>query len=87
MQNSSLKKGLNKRHVFFIALGSAIGTGLFYGSAGAIKLAGPIVLLAYCISGVMAFMVMRALGEMVLHNPLPGSFGRYASNYIGPFAG
>ncbi|WP_297323444.1 amino acid permease [uncultured Bartonella sp.] len=87
MQKSSLKKGLNKRHVFFIALGSAIGTGLFYGSAGAIKVAGPIVLLAYCISGVMAFMVMRALGEMVLHSPLPGSFGRYASNYMGPLAG
>ncbi|WP_455481580.1 amino acid permease [Bartonella sp. B35(2025)] len=87
MGRRSLKKGLNKRHVFFIALGSAIGTGLFYGSAGAIKLAGPIVLLAYCISGVMAFMVMRALGEMVLHNPLPGSFGRYASTYITPLAG
>ncbi|OLY45278.1 histidine transporter [Bartonella apis] len=87
MQNSSLKQGLNKRHVFFIALGSAIGTGLFYGSAGAIKVAGPSVLLAYCISGVMAFMVMRALGEMVLHNPLPGSFGRYASNYMSPFSG
>ncbi|WP_295962798.1 amino acid permease [uncultured Bartonella sp.] len=87
MQNSSLKKGLSKRHVFFIALGSAIGTGLFYGSAGAIKVAGPSVLLAYCISGVMAFMVMRALGEMVLHNPLPGSFGRYASNYMSPFSG
>ena len=87
MQNSSLKKGLSKRHVFFIALGSAIGTGLFYGSAGAIKVAGPSVLLAYCISGVMAFMVMRALGEMVLHNPLPGSFGRYASNYMNPFSG
>lgn len=87
MQNSSLKQGLSKRHVFFIAFGSAIGTGLFYGSAGAIKVAGPIVLLAYCISGVMAFMVMRALGEMVLHNPLPGSFGRYASNYMGSLAG
>lgn len=87
MQTGSLKQGLNKRHVFFIAFGSAIGTGLFYGSAGAIKLAGPIVLLAYFISGIMAFLVMRALGEMVLHNPLPGSFGRYASNYISPFAG
>ncbi|MHC5306544.1 amino acid permease [Bartonella sp. LJL80] len=87
MDRRSLKKGLNRRHVFFIALGSAIGTGLFYGSAGAIKLAGPIVLLAYCIAGVMAFMVMRALGEMALRNPLPGSFGRYASVYITPLAG
>ncbi|WP_336293810.1 amino acid permease [Bartonella sp. CB169] len=87
MGRRGLKKGLNKRHIFFIALGSTIGTGLFYGSASAIKLAGPIVLLAYCISGVMAFMVMRALGEMAIRNPLPGSFCRYASAYITPLAG
>lgn len=86
-QNSSLKKGLNKRHIFFIAIGSAIGTGLFYGSAGAIKMAGPAVLLAYCVAGAAVFMVMRALGEMVLHKPLAGSFGSYATMYLGPLAG
>lgn len=84
---AELKKGLNRRHILFIALGSGIGTGLFYGSAGAIKLAGPSVLLVYAISGIIAFMVMRALGEMVLTNPLAGSFGRYAANYISPLAG
>lgn len=86
-KNHELKKGLSKRHIFFIALGSAIGTGLFYGSASAIKLAGPSVLFAYLIAGIAAFMVMRALGEMALHNPLSGSFGRYAANYISPLAG
>lgn len=87
MDKNELKQGLNKRHIMFIALGSAIGTGLFYGSASAIKLAGPSVLLAYLISGIVVFIVMRALGEMVIHKPLPGSFGRYASNYITPLAG
>ena len=82
-----LKRGLNPRHIFFIALGSAIGTGLFYGSAKAIQLAGPAVILAYLCAGAAVFMVMRALGEMVLHKPIPGAFGGYASHYIGPLAG
>ncbi|EIW8565245.1 amino acid permease, partial [Klebsiella pneumoniae] len=57
-----LLRGLNARHIRFIALGSAIGTGLFYGSASAIKAAGPAVLLAYLIGGAAVFIVMRALG-------------------------
>ncbi|UNE54773.1 amino acid permease [Bartonella machadoae] len=87
MVTNELKRGMNKRQVIFLALGSAIGTGLFYGSAQAIKLAGPSVLIAYCISGLAIFMVVRALGEMIIHNPLPGSFARYAANYISPLAG
>ena len=55
-----LLRGLNARHIRFIALGSAIGTGLFYGSASAIKAAGPAVLLAYLIGGAAVFIVMRA---------------------------
>jgi histidine transporter len=70
-----------------MALGSAIGTGLFYGSASAIQMAGPAVLLAYLIGGAAVFMVMRALGEMAVHNPVSGSFGQYASTYLGPMAG
>ncbi|WP_413154688.1 amino acid permease [Bartonella sp. cb54] len=87
MVKNELKRGMSKRQVIFLALGSAIGTGLFYGSAQAIRLAGPSVLIAYCISGLVIFMVMRALGEMIIHNPLPGSFARYAANYISPLAG
>jgi L-asparagine transporter-like permease len=71
----------------FIALGSAIGTGLFYGSASAIKAAGPAVLLAYLIGGAAVFIVMRALGEMAVRNPVSGSFGSYARQYLGPLAG
>ena len=82
-----LKRGLNARHIRFMALGSAIGTGLFYGSASAIQMAGPAVLLAYLIGGAAVFMVMRALGEMAVHNPVSGSFGQYASTYLGPMAG
>jgi len=82
-----LKRGLNTRHIRFMALGSAIGTGLFYGSASAIQMAGPAVLLAYLLGGAAVFMVMRALGEMAVHRPVSGSFGHYASRYLGPLAG
>jgi histidine transporter len=68
-------------------LGSAIGTGLFYGSATAIKMAGPSVLLAYIVAGIAIYIVMRALGEMAVQNPVSGSFSHYASQYIGPLAG
>lgn len=82
-----LNRGLNIRHIRFMALGSAIGTGLFYGSASAIQKAGPAVLLAYMIGGAAVFMVMRALGEMAVRHPVSGSFGQYASRYLGPLAG
>ncbi|MFL1419840.1 amino acid permease [Pseudomonas fildesensis] len=86
-QEKGLKRGLSARHIRFMALGSAIGTGLFYGSASAIQMAGPAVLLAYLIGGAAVFMVMRALGEMAVHDPVAGSFGQYASTYLGPMAG
>ncbi|EXX08462.1 amino acid permease family protein [Acinetobacter baumannii 44327_2] len=86
-QNPTLQRGLNPRHIRFLALGSAIGTGLFYGSATAIKMAGPSVLLAYIVAGIAIYIVMRALGEMAVHNPVSGSFSHYASQYIGPLAG
>lgn len=83
----ALSRGLNARHIRFMALGSAIGTGLFLGSASAIQKAGPAVLLAYIIAGAAVFMVMRALGEMAVRHPVSGSFGQYASRYLGPLAG
>ncbi|PHM39071.1 amino acid transporter [Xenorhabdus mauleonii] len=84
---NQLKQGLSVRHIRFMALGSAIGTGLFYGSAAAIQQAGPAVLLAYLIGGAAVFIVMRALGEMAVHHPVSGSFSQYASHYLGPLAG
>ncbi|HFZ8993923.1 TPA: proline-specific permease ProY [Citrobacter freundii] len=87
MENNKLKRGLSPRHIRFMAIGSAIGTGLFYGSADAIKMAGPSVLLAYIIGGIAAYIIMRALGEMSVENPSAGSFSRYAQENLGPLAG
>lgn len=88
MNNTSqLARGLTARHILFIALGSAIGTGLFYGSAKAIQMAGPAVLIAYFIGGAAVFMMMRALGEMAVRDPASGSFSHYATKYLGPMAG
>jgi AAT family amino acid transporter len=61
--------------------------GLFLGSANAIKLAGPAILLSYVLGGLAIFIIMRALGEMAVHNPVAGSFSRYAQDYLGPLAG
>ncbi|MFK3788969.1 amino acid permease [Pseudomonas piscis] len=83
----SMRRGLNTRHIRFMALGSAIGTGLFYGSAAAIQLAGPSVLLAYLIGGAAIYIMMRALGEMAVRDPVSGSFGHYTSLYLGRFLG
>ncbi|WP_241645382.1 proline-specific permease ProY [Rosenbergiella metrosideri] len=86
-QKNTLKRGLSIRHIRFMALGSAIGTGLFYGSADAIRMAGPSVLLAYIIGGLVAYIIMRALGEMSVNNPSASSFSRYANDYLGTWAG
>ncbi|MCO6060375.1 amino acid permease [Pseudomonas sp. MOB-449] len=87
MERSAMRRGLNARHIRFMALGSAIGTGLFYGSAAAIQRAGPSVLLAYLIGGAAIYLVMRALGEMAVRTPVAGSFGHYASRYLGRYLG
>lgn len=85
--SAGLRRGLTARHIRFIALGSAIGTGLFYGSAEAINQAGPAVLLAYLIGGAAVYIVLRALGEMAVASPVSGSFGEYATRHLGPLAG
>jgi amino acid permease len=82
-----LLRGLNARHIRFIALGSAIGTGLFYGSAAAIKAAGPAVLLAYLIGGAAVFIVMRALGEMAVRNPFPAPSAAMPASISGRWPG
>lgn len=82
-----LKRGLTNRHIQLIALGGAIGTGLFLGSAGVMKSAGPSMLLGYAIGGFVAFLIMRQLGEMIVEEPVAGSFSHFAHKYWGPFAG
>lgn len=82
-----LQRGLEERHISLMSLGAAIGVGLFLGSASAIEMAGPAILLGYAISGAIMFFIMRALGEMAVEHPVAGSFSRYAHNYLGPLAG
>jgi len=86
-QSETLHRGLKNRHIQLIALGGAVGTGLFLGSASVIKSAGPGVLLGYAIAGFIAFLIMRQLGEMVVEEPVAGSFSHFAYKYWGNFAG
>ena len=82
-----LKRELGERHIRLMALGACIGVGLFLGSAKAIEMAGPAIMLSYIIGGLAILVIMRALGEMAVHNPVAGSFSRYAQDYLGPLAG
>ncbi len=82
-----LQRGLQNRHIQLIALGGAIGTGLFLGIGPAAVLAGPSVILGYALAGIIAFFIMRQLGEMVVEEPVSGSFSHFAYKYWGSFAG
>ncbi|MFT8319984.1 MAG: amino acid permease [Bacillus sp. (in: firmicutes)] len=86
-QHKKLQRDLNNRHIQLIALGGAIGVGLFYGSSATIQMAGPAILLSYLVGGLVIFTIMRALGEMAVEEPVSGSFSSYAHRYLGPFAG
>lgn len=86
-ENRELKRGLLNRHIQLIALGGAIGTGLFLGIGPAAVLAGPSVILGYAVAGFIAFLIMRQLGEMVVEEPVSGSFSHFAFKYWGSFAG
>lgn len=86
-KQSQLKHGLSNRHIQLIALGGSIGTGLFLGISQTIKLAGPSVILGYTIAGLIAFFMMRQLGEMVVEEPVSGSFSYFAYKFWSPFAG
>ncbi|MGG7619122.1 amino acid permease [Bacillus coreaensis] len=86
-ESEKLQRGLDNRHIQLIALGGAIGVGLFYGSSATIQMAGPAILLSYLIGGIVIFTIMRALGEMAVDEPISGSFSSYAHRYLGPFAG
>jgi aromatic amino acid transport protein AroP len=85
--HDGLKRGLKNRHIQLIALGGAIGTGLFLGSAGVLKAAGPSMILGYAMGGFIAFLIMRQLGEMVAQEPVAGSFSHFAYKYWGDFPG
>jgi len=82
-----LNRGLKARHIELIALGGTIGVGLFMGSASTIQWAGPSVLLAYLLAGIIMLFVMRMMGEMLIMEPVTGSFATFAHKYISPLAG
>ena len=86
-QDHQLQRRLTNRHVQLIAIGGAIGTGLFMGSGKAISAAGPGVLLVYAVIGGVLFFVMRALGEVLLSDLDYKSFADVAHDLIGPWAG
>ncbi|EKN00586.1 L-asparagine permease [Acidocella sp. MX-AZ02] len=76
-------KGLKPRQVQMIAIGGAIGTGLFLGAGGRLQQAGPSLALVYAVCGIFCFFIMRALGELVMHRPTSGSFVSYAREFLG----
>ncbi|WP_433674778.1 amino acid permease [Microbacterium gorillae] len=86
-QGEELARGLKNRHLQLIAIGGAIGTGLFMGSGKMISVTGPAVIFVYMIIGFMIFFVMRALGELLLSNLHYKTFGDIAKDMIGPWAG
>ncbi|MFC5143743.1 amino acid permease [Streptomyces aureoversilis] len=84
---TDLSHGLKQRHLSMIALGGVIGAGLFVGSGAGIAAAGPAIVLAYAVSGLLVMLVMRMLGEMAAANPSSGTFSVHAEKAIGPWAG
>jgi L-asparagine transporter-like permease len=86
-REKGLQKELSAGQMAMIAIGGAIGTGLFLGSGFAIGLAGPSVLVSYAIGGLIALLLMGCLAEMTVAHSTSGSFGAYAEHYIGPWAG
>ncbi|MFC5720740.1 amino acid permease [Streptomyces gamaensis] len=81
--DAGYSKDLKSRHINMIAIGGAIGTGLFLGAGGRLANAGPSLFIAYAVCGVFAFFVVRALGELVLYRPSSGAFVSYAREFMG----
>jgi L-asparagine permease len=82
-EQAGYKQSLGRRQVQMIAIGGAIGTGLFLGSASRLHSTGPALVLSYAFVGAVAFLLMRALGELVLHRPTSGAFVSYAREFYG----
>ncbi len=86
-REEGLQRGLSARQLSMIAIGGAIGTGLFLGSSFAIGFAGPSVLVSYAIGALITLLLMGALAEMTVAHPTAGSFGAWAEFYLSPLAG
>lgn len=86
-REKGLNRGLTTPQLTMIAIGGAIGTGLFLGSGFAISTAGPSVIISYSIGALIALLLMGCLAEMTVAHPISGSFGAYAERYVNPWAG
>ena len=86
-REEGLQRRLSSRQLGMIAIGGAIGTGLFLGSSFAIGFAGPSVLLSYLIGALITLLLMGCMAEMTVAHPTSGSFGEWAEFYISPLAG
>lgn len=86
-REKGLNKGLKTKQITMIAIGGAIGTGLFLGSSLAIGLAGPSVILSYAVGALIALLLMGCLAEMTVAHPTTGSFGAYAEKYVNSWSG
>lgn len=82
-----MQRGLKNRHLQLIAIGGAIGTGLFLGSGKLISVSGPSIIFVYMVIGFFVFFIMRALGELLLSNLHYKTFGDIAKHMLGPWAG
>lgn len=82
-EDAGYRKGLKPRQVQMIGIGGAIGSGLFLGAGGRLAKGGPGMFLVYAVCGFFVFLILRALGELVLHRPSSGSFVSYAREFFG----
>ncbi|MTH65574.1 amino acid permease [Paracoccus shanxieyensis] len=82
-EDAGFHKALKPRQIQMIAIGGAIGTGLFLGAGGRLAAAGPALVLVYALCGFFGFLVLRALGELIMHRPSSGSFVSYAREFYG----
>ncbi|MFV0496458.1 amino acid permease [Mycobacterium sp.] len=82
-EDAGYHKSLNNRQLQMIALGGAIGTGLFLGAGGRLASAGPGLFIVFAVCGGFVFLILRALGELVLYRPSSGSFVSYAREFFG----
>lgn len=87
LAGEELQRGLGQRQIEMIAIGGCIGTGLFLGSGKTISLAGPGVIVIYAVTGLMLYFVMRAMGELLLHDLRYKSFVDFSEDILGPWAG
>src|SRR6266478_7113196 len=86
-QNQGLRRKLSPRQLTMMAIGGAIGVGLFLGSSVTIELAGPGVIVSYILGALVAMVVAYSLAEMAVVHPVAGSFGVYAETYLNRWAG